>query len=61
MTERQKSWVDSAQDPEGDFPIDNIPFGVFEGSTGDGGRVGTAIGDRVVEVATWGVPSRGTG
>ncbi|MBC01883.1 MAG: fumarylacetoacetase [Phycisphaerae bacterium] len=50
MTERQKSWVDSAQDPEGDFPIDNIPFGVFEASSGDGGRVGTAIGDRVVDL-----------
>lgn len=50
MSERQKSWVDSAQDPDGDFPIENLPFGVFERSGETGTRIGTAIGDRVIDL-----------
>jgi fumarylacetoacetase len=31
MTEnRKRSWVESANDPETDFPIENLPFGVFK-------------------------------
>lgn len=44
-----QSWVDSANDPESDFPIQNLPFGVF--STGDDRRCGIAIGDRIVDVS----------
>jgi fumarylacetoacetase len=40
-----RSWVESAQAPDADFPIQNLPFGVFDG------RVGVAIGDRVLDVA----------
>jgi fumarylacetoacetase len=40
-----RSWVESANAPDTDFPIQNLPFGVF-----DGGRVGVAIGDRVLDV-----------
>jgi fumarylacetoacetase len=29
-----RSWVDSANDPTGDFPIQNLPFGVFRDASG---------------------------
>jgi fumarylacetoacetase len=44
-----KSWVESANEPESDFPIQNLPFGVF--STGGDPRCGVAIGDRIVDVS----------
>ena len=45
----RKSWVDSANDPAGDFPIQNLPYGVF--SEGDGAMcVGVAIGDRILDL-----------
>lgn len=44
----RRSWVDSANIPGADFPIQNLPFGVFtEGGTR---RAGVAIGDRVVDL-----------
>jgi fumarylacetoacetase len=42
-----RSWVESAQAPDTDFPIQNLPLGVFDGGTS---RVGVAIGDRVLDV-----------
>ena len=46
------SWVESAQTPGSDFPIQNLPFGVFK-RTGrhEPPRVGVAIGDQIVDVA----------
>lgn len=45
-----QSWVESANDPATDFPIQNLPFGVFR--TGDDEpRVGIAIGDQILDVA----------
>lgn len=44
-----KSWVESANGPESDFPIQNLPFGVF--STGDTRRCGVAIGDCIVDIS----------
>jgi fumarylacetoacetase len=45
----RRSWVDSANAPGAEFPIQNLPWGVF--SEGDGTRrVGVAIGDRVLDV-----------
>ena len=46
------SWVESAQTPGSDFPIQNLPFGVFK-RTGrhEPPRVGAAIGDQIVDVA----------
>ena len=43
-----KSWVESANDPLSDFPIENLPFGVFqhEGTT----RIGVAIGDQILDL-----------
>jgi fumarylacetoacetase len=47
-----RSWVESANDERSDFPIQNLPFGVFRRS-GDTAppRVGVAIGDRILDVA----------
>src|SRR5436190_9726059 len=46
------SWVESAQTPGSDFPIQNLPFGVFR-RTGrhESPRVGVAIGDQIVDIA----------
>lgn len=45
-----RSWVDSANTPDTDFPLNNLPYGVF--STGaDEPRCGVAIGERIVDVA----------
>jgi fumarylacetoacetase len=42
-----ESWVDSANDPAGDFPIQNLPFGRFR-EAGGRWRIGVAIGDEVL-------------
>jgi fumarylacetoacetase len=45
----RRSWVDSANAPDSDFPIQNLPWGVF--SAGDGPRrVGVAIGEMILDV-----------
>lgn len=43
------SWVKSANTPGTDFPIQNLPFGVFESE--GGGRIGIAIGDQILDLA----------
>ena len=46
----KKSWVESANSATTDFPLNNLPYGVF--STGDDApRCGVAIGDRILDVA----------
>lgn len=42
-----KSWVDVA--PDSDFPIQNLPFGIFK-TDREKPRVGVAIGDMVVDL-----------
>ena len=45
------SWVESANDPHSDFPIQNLPFGVFRRRGGDGEpKVGVAIGDFILDL-----------
>ncbi len=44
------SWVDSAQDPATDFPIQNLPFGIFTTENG-APRPGVAIGDQILDLA----------
>ncbi|MBA3889727.1 MAG: fumarylacetoacetase [Gemmatimonadaceae bacterium] len=44
-----RSWVESANDAASDFPIQNLPFGVFRPRGGDA-RIGVAIGDRVLDL-----------
>jgi fumarylacetoacetase len=46
-----KSWVESANAPDTDFPIQNLPFGRFRPTgTSKGWRVGVAIGDQVLDL-----------
>lgn len=40
-----RSWVPGADEPDGDFPIQNLPFGIVQG------MVATRIGDRVLIIA----------
>ncbi|MCP5266191.1 MAG: fumarylacetoacetase [Burkholderiaceae bacterium] len=46
-----RSWVDSANADGADFPIQNLPFGVFRRrGTNESWRGGVAIGDRVLDL-----------
>ena len=46
-----RSWVESAHDPSTDFPIQNLPFGVFSpDDPGAAPRVGIAIGDGILDL-----------
>ena len=47
-----RSWVASAQAPDTDFPIQNLPFGVFRrAGSQESFRVGVAIGDQILDIA----------
>ena len=47
-----KSWVAAANAPEGGFPIQNLPFGVFRPrGSNEPYRGGVAIGDQIVDLA----------
>ncbi|WP_321956334.1 fumarylacetoacetase [Paraburkholderia bannensis] len=46
-----KSWVSSANDGTTDFPIQNLPFGIFTNRDSQVTRVGVAIGDWIVDLA----------
>jgi fumarylacetoacetase len=47
-----RSWVASANEPGSDFPIQNLPFGVFRRAGSDEPmRAGVAIGDSVLDLA----------
>ena len=45
---QRRSWIASANDPASDFPIQNLPYGVFchQGQT----RIGVAIGDQILDL-----------
>jgi fumarylacetoacetase len=45
----RRSWVESGNAPGCDFPIQNLPFGVFRG--GGTARGGVALGDFVIDLA----------
>ena len=47
----RRSFVESANLPGSDFPIQNLPFGVFRLSASEQPRVGVAIGDQIVDVS----------
>ncbi len=47
-----QSWVESANAATSEFPVQNLPFGVFRSrEKGADAKVGVAIGDRVLDVA----------
>jgi len=50
----RKSFVESANAPGCDFPIQNLPFGVYRPPSGPPARVGVAIGDQILDVAAAG-------
>jgi fumarylacetoacetase len=50
----RRSFLESANAPGCDFPIQNLPFGVFRPTPGQSPRVGVAIGDQIADVAAAG-------
>jgi fumarylacetoacetase len=48
-----KSWVTSANLPGCDFPIQNLPLGVFRRRPEARTRVGVAIGTEILEIHEW--------
>ncbi|MBO9463927.1 fumarylacetoacetase [Tropicibacter sp. R15_0] len=44
-----KSWVESANTPETDFPLNNLPYGSFRTEDGEA-HCGVAIGDMILDV-----------
>jgi fumarylacetoacetase len=53
---RLRSWVESANDPACDFPIQNLPFGIFRKKGGkERPRGGVAIGDQILDLAAVGL------
>lgn len=46
----KRSWVESANAPDADFPLNNLPCGVFS-TGGEEPRCGMAIGDFVLDVS----------
>ena len=45
------SWIESANSPDSDFPIQNLPFGVFSRKGDAERRVGVAIGDQIIDIS----------
>jgi fumarylacetoacetase len=45
-----ESWVESANDPATDFPIQNLPFGRFRRAADMDWAIGVAIGDQVLDL-----------
>ncbi len=46
-----KSWIESANAPDTDFPIQNLPFCVFSKSNSiEDARVGVVIGDKILDI-----------
>ena len=44
------SWVDSANEPDIDFPVQNLPYGVYTDPQTGRPKVGIAIGDMILDV-----------
>jgi fumarylacetoacetase len=50
-----QSWVESANDPATDFPIQNLPFGRFKEPGDVAWRIGVAIGREIVDLQAAGL------
>jgi len=48
---KARSWVESANAPETDFPLQNLPFGVFTQRHASA-SIGVAIGDQILDLCT---------
>ena len=56
-----RSWVESANAPGCDFPIQNLPFGIFRRKGEKAApRGGVAIGDQILDLAALGVKTGAT-
>ena len=49
----RRSWVESANRPGCDFPIQNLPVGVFQAPRETRARLGVAIGDFILDAGEW--------
>ena len=49
----RRSWVESANRSGCDFPIQNLPLGVFVPPNDTRARVGVAIGDAIMDAGEW--------
>jgi fumarylacetoacetase len=45
-----RSWLESANDGQTDFPIHNLPYGVFRRPPAGQARIGVAIGDNILDL-----------
>jgi len=54
-----QSWVESANVPDADFPIQNLPFGRFRRDADEPWRIGVAIGDQVLDLRAAGLVDHG--
>jgi len=50
MTAPKTSWVESANDGQTHFPLQNLPYGIFS-PAGAAPRVGVAIGNQILDLA----------
>jgi fumarylacetoacetase len=49
---RRRSWLESANEPGGAFPVQNLPFGIFRRvDSGEDWRGGVAIGDAILDLS----------
>ncbi len=48
-----ESWVESANEPGCDFPLQNLPLAVFKAPNSPAPRIGTAIGDFIFDASDW--------
>jgi len=48
---RLRSWAPDANEPDGDFPIQNLPFGVFSREKSGDRHIGVAIGSRILDLS----------
>src|SRR5690349_6869121 len=46
-----QSWVEDANDPQCDFPIQNLPYGVFSTRINPEPRIGVAIGRSILDLS----------
>ncbi len=54
-----RSWVESANTVDTDFPVQNLPFGRFRAPGDSDWRLGVAIGDEVLDLARAGLVEHG--
>jgi len=48
---QRKSWISAANHASCDFPLQNLPFGIFSHAENPAPRVGVAIGDQIADLS----------